>query len=123
MIDAKWATEFALEWIEAWNAHDLDRILSHYTDDFEMRSPIIAERMGVASGVLKGKEAVGAYWKPAFAASSPLKFVLHDVLLGTDSIALYYYNVTRGRMVAEILTLNDQRQVVSGSAHYAAETR
>jgi len=121
MIDAKWAKEFANEWIEAWNAHDLDRILSHYADDFEMRSPIIVERMGVASGVLKGKTAVGAYWEPGLTASPPLKFVLHDVLLGTNSIALYYYNVRRGRMVAEILTLNDKHQVVSGSAHYAAE--
>ena len=51
MIDRKWAREFAVEWIAAWNAHDLDRILSHYADDFEMRSPLIAERMGVASGL------------------------------------------------------------------------
>ena len=121
MIDAKWAREFAAEWIEAWNAHDLGRIVSHYTDDFEMRSPIIVERRGIASWVLKGKQAVGAYWEPGLTASSPLKFVLHDVLVGTNSIALYYYNVTRGRMVAEILILNDQHQVVSGSAHYAAE--
>jgi ketosteroid isomerase-like protein len=123
MIDTKWAKEFAVEWIEAWNAHDLGRILSHYTDDFEMRSPIITERTGVSSGVLKGKQAVSAYWAPALTAPSSLKFVLHDVLVGTDSIALYYYNVTRGRMVAEILVLNSQHQVVSGSAHYAAEAR
>jgi ketosteroid isomerase-like protein len=123
MVDPTWAKEFALEWIEAWNAHDLDRIFSHYTEDFEMRSPIITERMGVATGVLKGKHAIRPYWEPALTASSSLKFVLHDVLVGTDSIALYYYNVTRGRMVAEILTLNDRRQVVSGSAHYAAESR
>ena len=30
---------FAAEWIEAWNAHDLERILAHYADDFEMASP------------------------------------------------------------------------------------
>jgi ketosteroid isomerase-like protein len=123
MVDSKWAKEFAQEWIEAWNTHDLDRILSHYVEDFEMRSPVIVERMGVASGVLKGKEAVRSYWGPALTAPSSLKFVLHDVLAGTDSIALYYYNVTRGRMVAEILTLNEQRQVVSGSAHYSVELR
>lgn len=121
MIDTKWAKQFAAEWIDAWNAHDLDRILSHYTHDFEMRSPIIVERMGVSSGSLKGKQSVADYWAPALTASSQLKFVLHDVLVGTDAITLYYYNVTRGRMVAEILTLNDQRQVVSGSAHYATD--
>lgn len=119
MIDARWAKSFAQEWIEAWNAHDLSRILSHYTDDFEMRSPIIVERMGVASGLLTGKKAVGAYWAPALTESSSLRFVLHDVLLGINAITLYYYNVTRSSMVAEVLTFNDQRQVVSGSAHYS----
>jgi len=119
MIDAKWAKEFAQEWVDSWNAHDINRILSHYVDDFEMRSPIIVERMGIASGVLKGKKAVSHYWAPALTASPPLKFVLHDVLVGTDAIALYYYNVTRGRMVVEVLTFNEQRQVVTGSAHYA----
>jgi ketosteroid isomerase-like protein len=119
MIDAKWANEFAQEWIDSWNAHDIDRILSHYVDDFEMRSPIIVERMGIASGVLKGKTAVKSYWAPVLTASPPLKFVLHDVLVGISAVALYYYNVTRGRMVVEVLTFNDQRQVVTGSAHYA----
>ncbi len=119
MIDTKWAKEFAQEWIDSWNAHDLSRILSHYADDFEMRSPIIVERMGIASGVLKGKKSVSPYWAPALTGSPPLKFVLHDVLVGTNAIALYYYNVTRGRMVVEVLTFNDQREVVTGSAHYA----
>jgi hypothetical protein len=123
MIDAKWAKEFALEWIESWNAHDLDRILSHYADDFEMRSPVIVERMGIATGVIKGKKAASAYWGPALTTSPTLKFVLHDVLLGIDAITIYYYNVTRGRMVAEVLTFNAQRQAVSGSAHYAVEPR
>jgi ketosteroid isomerase-like protein len=119
MIDPKWAKEFAQEWIDAWNAHDITRVLSHYTDDFEMRSPLIIERMGVASGMLKGKHAVRPYWEGALAASPQLKFVLHDVLVGTNAIALYYYSVTKDRMVVELLTFNEQRQVVSGSALYA----
>lgn len=40
MIDREWALEFARDWIESWNSHDMDRILSHYTDDFEMSSPL-----------------------------------------------------------------------------------
>ena len=27
------ALGFAREWVAAWNAHDLGRILSHYADD------------------------------------------------------------------------------------------
>ena len=47
MTDPNWARRFAEEWIAAWNAHDLERILPHYSDDFEMHSPLIVERMGV----------------------------------------------------------------------------
>ena len=41
MIPQSFANQFATEWIAAWNAHDLDRVLSHYEDDFEMSSPIV----------------------------------------------------------------------------------
>ena len=45
MIDATFAQQFAEEWLRAWNAHHLEAILAHYTDDFEMSSPFIVERM------------------------------------------------------------------------------
>ena len=43
------ASEFACEWIEAWNAHDLGRVLAHYDDDFEMSSPFIEALAGEAA--------------------------------------------------------------------------
>jgi ketosteroid isomerase-like protein len=30
MIENTFAEHFAAEWIDAWNCHDLERILSHY---------------------------------------------------------------------------------------------
>jgi ketosteroid isomerase-like protein len=118
MIDRTWAHQFALEWIEAWNAHDLDRILSHYTDDFEMRSPLIIERMGVPEGLLKGKDAIRPYWQRGLDARPPLHFELRDVLVGVNTLAIYYRSATRNRMVAEVLTLNNQGQVISGAGLY-----
>ena len=58
MIDRTWAEQFAKEWIDAWNSHDLDRILSHYVEDFEMSSPLIIELKKDPSGVLRGKTAI-----------------------------------------------------------------
>ena len=118
MIDRAWAKQFAEDWIEAWNAHDLERILSHYTDDFVMSSPLIIERMGVAEGVLKGKDAVRPYWQQGLEARPPLHFDLRDVLVGVNTIAIYYHSTTLNRMVAEIVTLNAQGQVVSGAGLY-----
>ena len=35
--------EFARQWIDAWNAHDLERILSPYAPDVVFRSPVAAQ--------------------------------------------------------------------------------
>ena len=118
MIDPQWALSFAREWIEAWNSHDLERILSHYSEDFEMASPLIVERMGEPSGVLKGKAAVRNYWQQGLAAQPPLRFELLDVLAGIRSITIYYRSIGR-RVVAEVLEFNPRREVVRGAAHWA----
>lgn len=54
---------FAEEWICAWNSHDLDHILSHYAEDIEISTPMIAMATGGKESTLKGKEAVREYWK------------------------------------------------------------
>ena len=37
------ARSFAADWIEAWNSHDLDRIMTHYAEDLVLVSPIAAQ--------------------------------------------------------------------------------
>lgn len=64
-MEKGFSERFAKEWVAAWNSHDLDRILAHYDDDFEMSSPIITTLVGELSGRLQGKTAVGAYWAKA----------------------------------------------------------
>ena len=117
MIDEAWAHEFAREWVAAWNAHDLERILSHYTDDFEMSSPLIVERMQVPNGTLKGKDQIRPYWRQGLAAVPPIEFELLEVFTGVDSIVILYRSLHRKR-VCEVLTFNAQRQAVRGSAVY-----
>ena len=111
------AEHFAKEWIAAWNAHDLERILSHYDDDFEMSSPIIPKLMGDPSGTLRGKPAVRAYWTKALAAVPTLRFELLTVLVGVDSVTVYYKG-HRG-LSAEVLQFGDSGKVSRAFAHYA----
>lgn len=117
MIDADFAAHFAADWIAAWNGHDLDRILAHYRDDFEMSSPVIVQIAAEPSGRLKGKAAVGAYWTKALALIPELHFELVTTLLGTDSITLYYKGA-RG-MAAEVFFFDREHRVVRAHAHYA----
>lgn len=116
MIDKAFAERFAAEWIDAWNRHDLERVLSHYSDEFEMFSPIIVQVMNEPSGTLKGKDAVGAYWTKALQLVPDLRFELVTILTGVDSLTLYYKGV-RG-LAAEVFHFGPDRKVVRAYAHY-----
>ena len=118
-MDRRFAEHFALEWIAAWNAHDLDRILSHYADDFEMASPVIRRLGHAADGRLRGKAAVGAYWRAALDATPSLRFELVATLVGADGLTLLYRGAT-GRLVAEVMTFDADGKVCAASAHYGS---
>lgn len=121
MLSADFATRFAAEWIAAWNAHDLDRILAHYADDFTMASPRIAEIAGVPSGTLRGKAAIGAYWRAALERFPTLRFELVTTLVGADSVTLYYRSNRGGSsgLAAEVFFFDGAGTVVRAAAHYA----
>jgi hypothetical protein len=116
-MDSKFANHFAAEWIAAWNAHDLPRVLSHYTDDFEMSSPKIIQIAGEPSGRLVGKASVGAYWATALARFPDLHFELLAVLQGIDSVVLYYRR-TGGQLAAEVFYFNSAGLVYRACANY-----
>lgn len=116
MITREFGEKFAQEWIDAWNSHDLDRILSHYAEDFAMSSPYIAQLAGVESGSLTGKPAVRAYWAAALEKLPTLRFELVQTLVGVDSVTIYYRGV-RG-MAAEVLFFGQNHLVHRAAAHY-----
>lgn len=117
MITQAFAQQFAQEWIAAWNSHDLERILAHYTDDFEMSSPFIAAIAGEPSGTLKGKEQVGNYWAAALKKMPDLKFDLVDVLFSVNSVVIYYHSVM-GKMSAEWFWFDASGKVTKAIGHY-----
>jgi ketosteroid isomerase-like protein len=117
MITREFADHFAKEWIDSWNTHDLERILSHYTNDFEMSSPYIAQIAGEPSGVLKGRAAVAAYWAKALERTPTLRFELHSTFVGAGSLVIYYRG-TRG-MAAELFFFDAHGKVAKACAHYA----
>src|SRR5262245_37195296 len=118
MITREFAARFADDWIAAWNAHDLERILAHYTADFEMASPVIAQLMGEPSGRLKGKDAIRSYWATALARNPNLEFELLHVLCGAASITIVYRG-HRG-LSAEVFWFDALGRVERAAAHYVA---
>lgn len=121
VITQELATRFAHEWLEAWNAHDLERILSHFTDDAVFTSPLASRLLGDASGTVRGKEALRTYFGRGLAVSPHMRFELDRVFLGQDSIVLAYRN-HRGQACAEWIRLGEGGRAVEGGAHYAEGT-
>lgn len=117
LVTPEFARSFADEWVAAWNAHDMERILSHYADDFAMASPLIPGIAGEPSGRLRGKPAVGVYWKAALARYPDLRFVLHTVFCGADTIAVLYESVG-GRTAIEHFRFDAAGLVCEASGQY-----
>lgn len=57
------ADEWAQEWIAAWNKHDLDAILEHYSADVIFTSPFVVAVTGREDGTVQGKKELRAYWE------------------------------------------------------------
>jgi len=111
------ATQFAREWIAAWNAHDLERVLTHYAADVELSSPIAAERVAGSGGYIRGEAALRAYWEPALAANPDLHFDLETVLTAVDGCTILYRN-HRGQQVAESVFWNEAGLVTRAAVAY-----
>jgi ketosteroid isomerase-like protein len=121
IIDRAFARRFAEEWVAAWNGGDLERIFAHYIDDFEMQSPLIAERGFSPSGALRGKAAIRPYWGGGIAtAKPPIRFELIDAYAGVGMVAIHYRSVGR-KYVVEVIEFDEQRRAVRGSACYGAD--
>ncbi len=113
------ARALANHWVAAWNAHDLDLIMTHYDDGVELISPVAARLSGMPDGKVAGKPNLRAYFQRGLEAYPELHFRLEDVLWGVSSIVLYYAN-QKGTRTAEFMELSASGKVVRVVANYSA---
>ena len=118
MLTETEARKLALEWVESWNAHDLDAILSHYAPEVILTSPVAAEILKDPSGTVTGREALRSYFQRGLEVYPNLRFKLLDVLRGHSSVVLYYLN-QKGTKTAEYMELDANRKVVRVVANYS----
>lgn len=112
------ANEFAQEWCEAWNAHDVDRVLAHFDDDVIFTSPIAATLFPDSAGKVKGKAALRGYWEEALRRIPDLLFTVEHVFSGIDMIVIQYRN-HKGVRVSEVLQFEGAK-VIHGHGTYEA---
>ena len=115
--DEAWS--LANHWVAAWNAHDLDLIMTHYEDAIELISPVAARLLGTSDGKVAGKPNLRAYFQRGLEAYPELHFRLEDVLWGINSIVLYYTN-QKGTRTGEFMELSASGKVVRVVANYSS---
>jgi hypothetical protein len=111
------AWKLANHWVAAWNAHDLDLIMTHYEEGIELTSPVAAQLLRTPDGKVIGKASLKAYFQRALEAYPDLHFHLEDVLWGVSSVVLYYKN-QNGRRTAELMELSASGKVTRVVANY-----
>lgn len=117
-MDKQAAEKFAQEWINAWNKHQIDEILSHYADDVEFYSPFIPLLKFNETGIITNKSDLKKYFEIGLNTYADLHFQFHHCFIGIHTLVLHYTSVN-GRMAAEVFELNEQGKAVKVYCNYA----
>ncbi len=107
----EFATAFARDWVDAWNAHDLEKVLLHYTEDFTIETPMAVKLYPQSGGIVVGKSEVRKYWTIGLEKSPNLKFEILDVLVGVNSLGLFLFNTSSNKKSVELMSFNSEMKV------------
>lgn len=111
---------FAVQWAEAWNRRAIEVVLEHFHEDVIFISPTALAVVG--SPVVRGKNALRAYWTAALARVTSLRFTVDYVLWDPvrRELAIIYTSHTDGKSkrVSENLTFNEFGEVVSAEVFH-----
>ncbi len=118
MIQQDFAAVFANEWVNAWNAHDLDAVMAHYSDDILFYSPFVIKLNNDPSGCITNKDDLRNYFARALQSYPALHFTLHKTLVSVNSVVLYYDSIN-DLVTAEFMEFDKHGKVIKVVAHYS----
>jgi hypothetical protein len=95
------AQRFVAQWVGAWNSHDLESILTHFSDDVTFSSPLATKIVPESQGVIEGEEALRHYWREGLGRTSDLHFDVEGVSVGIEALVIHYRNQD-DRRVSEV---------------------
>ena len=113
---------FAADWVANWNRRDIDAVLGHFADDAEFVSPLASKYAG--EPVLRGKAAIGGYWRAALGRIETLGFALDHAIWDEhrrELVVITEANLNGNRQRAcEIMRFGADGLQVHGDAYYGA---
>lgn len=112
--------QIALKWFEAFNEHNLEKLLSLYDDNAQHYSPKLKIRMPETVGLIKGKSALRTWWQDAFDRLSTLQYEVIKLTADEDQVFMEYTRHVSGEddlSVGEVLQIENGLIVFSRVYH------
>jgi len=110
----------AQKWFEAFNEHDLEKLLSLYHDAAQHYSPKLKIRQPETNGMVSGKAALRAWWRDAFDRLPTLSYIPTTLTANDDRVFMEYIRKVTGEadmLVAEVLEIKNEMIVASRVYH------
>lgn len=112
--------QIALNWIKAFNDHDLEKLLQLYSEDAVHFSPKLKIKQPETNGWIAGKSALRNWWAGAFEKLPSLHYQLENLIINDKQLLMEYLRKVDGEeemMVAEILEIDENKIVRSRVYH------
>jgi hypothetical protein len=113
---------YAERWADAWNRRDLDEVLEHFDENIVFTSPTAQALTGHA--VVRGKDALRAYWTTAMERIRALRFSVDRALWDPRrrELAIIYLSTIDGvsKLVSENLVLGADGRVTRAEVFHGA---
>ncbi len=108
----------ALSWIDAWNRHDVEEILSHYADDVVFQAATVVRRRNRRDGILRGKAELRAHFAKGLELAPDLHFELEEIFHCPGGYAVLYRR-NNGNRVIDVVELDESQLIRCARAFYA----
>ena len=110
----------ALKWFEAFNTHDLEKLLSLYHNDAKHFSPKLKIRKPETKGLVIGKTALREWWQDAFDRLPTLHYSVTSLTANNERVFMEYIrkvNNEEDMLVAEVLEAKEGLIIASRVYH------
>lgn len=107
-------------WFEAFNEHNLEKLLALYADDAQHYSPKLKLRQPETNGLISGKNALCGWWKDSFERLPTLKYTPTHYIADDTSIFMEYTRQVQDEedmTVGEVLVIKNGQIVRSRVYH------
>ena len=110
----------AFKWFDAFNEHNLEKLLDLYHDKAEHYSPKLKIKHPETNGLISGKDALRIWWQDAFDRIPSLKYEVKSLTSNEYRVFMEYIRKVEGEpdlKVAELLIIENNKIISSKVYH------